>query len=200
MRRGKSLWRIKRRPTGGLAAPAQDGQSLTFRREFANARNFFDLFRGFVGAVALFGGLGMDAALAAGPDATRADAHRVLGIRVAILFVGLLLQTLRYERKRLSLAAPVFYIAGITAVVATPLAGLSAFAIAWAVSPIAPNVQGFLCVEAFVLGLLGVWLNGIGLSTILGCVLCFTPVLLSLLTRRPLIVFSRRNASRRSDV
>lgn len=195
MRRGPALWRSKHRSGGKpWTAPAQDGQSLAFRRELTNARNYFDLVRGFVGALALLGGLGVEPALAAGVGAPHSVAMQVLELRVAVLFIGLLVQTVRYERSRFSLAAPVFYVAGVTTILSGPTAGLSAFAIAWAVSGIVPNAQGFLSVQAFVLGLFGVWLNGIVIPTILGVVFCFTPVLLSMLLRRPLVVFSRRSA------
>jgi hypothetical protein len=199
LRRGMTVFR--RRSSRSRTAPpsrvVQDGQSLSFRREFTKGRNYCDLARAGAGALALFGSGAIPAALRVAPGAASAVAMRVLAIQAAILLVGVLAQTLRYERK-LSLAAPVFYLAGLSLVLFTPFVALCAFAVVWACSTVVPNSQGFLTIQGVLLLGIAIGLNGIAPAVLLGFVLFLLPVLLSLLARQPLIVFSRRSGSGRA--
>ncbi|HEY9721696.1 MAG TPA: hypothetical protein V6D47_06760, partial [Oscillatoriaceae cyanobacterium] len=119
----------------------------------------------------------------------------VVAIQAVVLLIGLVLQTLRYERGRWALTAPVFYIGGLLAVLCTPWAGLCAFVLAWVLTSVAPNAQGFLVVQAMVAAIVAYWLNGLNLFLILGFVLGVVPVIFSLLMKKPLVVFSRRSMS-----
>lgn len=196
LRRGRTLWRSRRRSGrhGSWANPPKDGTSLGFRREFSKARNYVDLARGWLGGLAILGGNGFDAAVRLASSAPPAMAHRVLAAQSAVLLLAVLIQTVRFERRRLSLSAPVFFIAGVSFATLTPFAGLCGFVIAWALNPVAPSAQAFLVVEAIIAAAAAYVLNGFTLLVPVGFALTFCPVLLSLLTRRSLVVFSPRSA------
>jgi hypothetical protein len=193
MRRGATVWRIRRhrdtRSTGAL-----DGSSISARREFAKPRNYYDLLRGFAGTLALAGGFGIDAALWADPLAPHSVAMKVVAIQTVILLAAVLIQAVRFER-RVAVSAPVFFIAGIVTVLCPIWPVVCGFLIAWLLTPIMPNVGGFLIVQALVTAGLVYFLGGLSLLCLVGIGLCLLPILVSLLTRRPLTVFSRRGAT-----
>ncbi len=201
LRRGPAVWRShSRRNSSNWNAGPRDGESLAFRREGLKPRNYFDLLRAASGTWTLVGGYGIEAALRAAPLAAPATVSRVQLIQAVILLIAVVLQTARWERGRLALTAPVFYLAGVTILLCTPLAGMCGFVIAWVLSPVFPNAQAFLSVQAFVAGLLAILLNGLVPFALLGFGLCVLPIVLSLLTRRPLVVFARRGAASTRDV
>jgi hypothetical protein len=193
MRRGATVWRIRRhrdtRSTGAL-----DGSSISARREFVKPRNYYDIFRAFAGALALVGGFGVDAALQTDLNAPHSVGLKVLAIQAAILLVAVLIQAVRFER-RVAVSAPVFFIAGIVAVLCPIWPVVCGLLIAWLLTPIMPNVGGFLIIQALVTGALVYVLGGLSALCLVGIGLCLLPVLVSLLTRRPLTVFSRRGVT-----
>jgi hypothetical protein len=193
MRHGATLWRARRRrdtrATGSL-----DGSSLSARREFTKPRNYYDFFRAAAGTLALVGGFDVEAALRPDPKLLHPPTLQILGIQTVILLVAVLIQTVRYDR-RLSLSAPVFFVTGIVAMLCPPWATVCGCAIAWLLTPIMPQVSGFLIVQALVIAGLGFVLSGLTPLFLFGIALCFLPILLSLLTRKPLTVFTRRGAS-----
>ncbi|PTX94571.1 hypothetical protein DB354_12620 [Opitutus sp. ER46] len=172
---------------------------LDARREFARAHNYYDFARAALGTLALlvaFGGGGE------GPLGHLAgtQARDPLLVQAAILGVAVLVQTISWPRGRMTLAAPVFFLAGATIAFHLPVAGVCAFAMAWIMSPVVPNAQGFLVVQTVVLCVLGAVLHGLNLATMISVGLCFLPVFLSLLARRPLLVLSRHALNGRSGV
>jgi hypothetical protein len=173
----------------------QDGTVLTFGHEFTKFRNYLDWFRTAVGTALLVGTSSLPPILGSA-RALRWSEREVLGLRAAILAGGLLIQVVRWERHRFALAAPTFYLGGVLCGLPMPVAGLCAFAVAWALVPVVPHSQGFLTVLAVVYAAVGLFLVGLNPLVVLGAALCFLPVLLSLLCRRPLMVFSRRPGSR----
>lgn len=167
---------------------------LSVRVEFTKVRNYFDLLRGVAGSLAIVGGYGIQPALAAAPG-NRLAALQVLGLKLAILLVGLLAQTVRLERRHLSFFAPVFYLAGISVSLCGHWAALFAFILVWSVNAMFANAQAFLSAYALLLLVFGLLFRGWGNRLPLAAfVLCFLPVLLSLLTRRRLGVFTRKSA------
>lgn len=172
----------------------QDGTVLSFGHEFTKVRNYLDAGRSFVATMLLVGANGMPAAVAVASPLAPGAARQVLLAQMAVLLGGLLIQCVRFERRRLALAAPVFYLAGVLCGLQLPLAGLAAFAVSWALVPVVPYTLGFLTVMGVVFAAVGVFLTGVGLLTGAGAGLCLVPVLISLLSRRPLMVFSRRSS------
>ncbi len=200
LRRGATFWRGRRRHAVAHSwthAPA-DGTTLSFRHEFTKTRNYLDLFRAAIGAMALVGSNGFTAALTAAPGSSAAIQHQVLFVRIGVLLAGMLIQCVRWDHGRLALSAPIFYLAGMTMGLQGPMPGACAFAIAWAVVPVVPFAPGFLTLHALVFGAIGTFLGGVNVITLAGVGICLVPVLLSLLTRRPLLIYSRRPASTRA--
>jgi hypothetical protein len=204
LRRGSTVLRSRHRSPrrSSWANPPKDGSSVGFGREFTKSRNYVDIARAWLGAVALVGGAGFDAALRVAQNAPASTAHRIFALQAAALLIGVLIQTVRYERNRLSLTAPIFYLAGISFALFTPFVGLCGFIIAWVLNPVAPSAQAFLIVQACIATAAGYFLNGITLLALLGFTLGIIPVVLSLLARRPLVVFSPRGfaSSRGAEV
>ena len=167
---------------------------VVFTEEFAKIRNYIDLLRASVGSLLLTGKMGLPAALEVGPEAGR-NVARVLFIATAVIpLVGLMIQTTRYERGRLTFYPPIFYLAGVTLGLCDWRAALFAFALIWAINPGIGSAQGFLLVyAALVMGFaLLLFRSGGTLPAIVAGLLCFLPTLLSLLARRPLIIMSRK--------
>ena len=69
----------------------------------------------------------------------------------------------------------------------------AAFLLVWAINPMFGNAEGFLTVFAILLAGFGLLFKDTArLLAIAAFVLTFLPVLLALLTRRPLVVLSRK--------
>lgn len=161
--------------------------------EFGKVRNYFDLLRAAAGALAITGWHVLEGALTVSEAASRGQARQVLIAKIAIVLIGLLVQTVRYERHRLSFFAPVFYIAGVSVALCGPWAALFAFLFIWAVNPMFGNAEAFLAVYAVVLVVFALLFKDT--SRVLAAaafLVAFLPVLLALMTRRPLVVFTRK--------
>jgi hypothetical protein len=166
---------------------------VSFVDEFLKFRNYVDLLRAGVGSLVFVGGIGIPASLTVAAGATKMQEHEVVAIRAAILLVGLLLQTLRYEKRRLSFFPPIFYLAGLSIGLCDIRGAAFAFALIWAFNAALPHAPAFLTVYALLLIVFGHLFSGQGdLSVVYAGVLCFLPVLLSLLAKRPLTVMTRK--------
>ena len=171
------------------------GDSRLTYGEFTKGRNYVDLLRAGIGALAIVGASYIDVRLAF-VESAGAPAKSVLFAKVAILLVGLLIQTVRYERRRISFFAPVFYLAGLSLALCGPWAALFAFLLVWAINSMFGNAEAFLFVYGVLLVAFGILFHATTrLLPIAACGLCLVPVLLSLLTRRPLVVFTRKASS-----
>ena len=168
------------------------------RIEFLKFRNYFDLVRGATGSLLLFGGMGIAAALLAGAGAPTAVRWQVFAFRSAVVIVGLLIQVVRIERHRVSFYPPVFYLAGLSVGLCGYQAAALAFALIWAIGGALGSAQAFLAVYALILMLLGaLFTRFASVSVILAGILALLPVLLSLMSNRPLMVFTRKGSRSR---
>ncbi|MES2693461.1 MAG: hypothetical protein V4773_08310 [Verrucomicrobiota bacterium] len=198
LRLGKVIGHRKKHRTGGDEPwkTREPGDPRLSFREFGKMRNYVDLLRGAVGSVAILGGSTIEAGLHVGPLSDRTDARIVLVIQLAILLIGVLIQMTRYERKHLSFYAPVFYIAGLSLALCGPWGALFAFTMVWAFSPLFGNGEVFLLIYAIMLVVFGKFLHETTVALpIAAGVFCFLPALLSLLMRKPLVVFTRKASS-----
>lgn len=199
MRRGAILGRGHRHARGKVESwnQAEPGDPRLFVRiEFGKARNYYDLLRAAAGSLAIIGGYGIEPALAAEPG-NRIAVWQVLALKLAVLTVALLIQTLRVERRHFSFFAPVFFLAGLSVSLCGHWGALFAFVFVWSVNSMFANAQAFLSVYAVLLLVFGLLFRGWGSRLpIAAMVLCLLPVLLSLLTRRRLGVFSRTGVRR----
>lgn len=199
-RRGVSLFRRRRRkaaPAGRFVEPWNEREPgdprVSFRAEFAKLRNYVDLLRGAAGSLVLFGGVGITPAIAVTPDASSTVVYQMLALRAVILLIGLLIQTVRHENGKFTFYPAIFYLAGLSVGLCDLRAAAFAFALIWAINPALPNAQGFLSVYALLIvafGHLFAWQSD--RSVMYAGALCFLPVLLSLLAKRPLIIPARK--------
>jgi hypothetical protein len=163
-----------------------------FAVEFTKFRNYVDLIRAAAGAICVMGQWKIDACIAPTAGATSGHVIAVLAIKTLILLIGLLIQTVRFER-RLTFYPPVFFIAGLSVPLCTGWGALFAFVLIWAVNPMLGSAQGFLFAYAVLLGAFGTFFDGLGSkSSILAAVLCFLPALLSMMAGKTLIISARK--------
>lgn len=169
---------------------------LRFSVEFSKFRNYVDMLRAAAGSLAFIGvrgEFGFPACLTPEYGSAHSSKYAVIAIRSTILLVGLLIQTARREKGKITFYPPVFYLAGLMFGLADPWSALFSFILIWAVNAIFSDAQGFLSVYAlFIVSFGHLFAHGTDLSVIFAGVLCFLPVLLSLLAKRPLVVFSRK--------
>jgi hypothetical protein len=199
MRRGAAWLRRRSRKGGRIVEPWKEREfgdpRINFRTEFTKLRNYIDLLRGMTGSLVLLGGMGILPAIAAARGASRTITYQVLGVRAAILLVGLLIQTLRYRQRRITFYPPIFYLAGLSVGLCDVRGAAFAFLLIWSINPALPNAQAFLSIYALLLVLFGHFFAWRGdLQAAYAGVLCFLPVLLSLLAKRPLLIFARKRA------
>ena len=153
-----------------------------------------DFLRAGVGSIALAGGLGIPPVFTLAEGAPRNALWGVIAVRSLILLIGLLVQTVRYEKRKYTFYPPIFFIAGLSLGLCELNAAVAAFALIWAVHAMFQGAQGFLMVYAvFIVGFGHLFARRGDLSVILAGVLCFLPALLSLLANRPLVIFSRKS-------
>lgn len=192
LRTGARVLKKRRKPDGamerlaGIGARDPDDKSVQPSREFANFRNYIDLFRALAGGFSL-----SQFAFAAGND----DAElTVLIIQGIILFVAVLIQAVRFDGK-LSFYAPIFYFAGMSVGASGHFAGLFAFALVLAINPVIPTPRMFLTAYGFLLIPFGLAFGAEWRLLLLNASLILVPPLASLLTKRPLVIFTRKPKS-----
>lgn len=189
-----SFGKKKSRSRASTAPAAREPGDPRFRfwREMKNLRNHFDLLRALAGGLALAGGREIAPALAA---AEGSEGRALLWPKViilAIIAVGMVIQTIRKDRGKVTYFPPVFYAAGLTFALCDVWAALFSFALIWALNPLIGNAQGFLTVYAALVMTFELSLTGLAPHSLGAPALVFLPVLLSLLTRRPLVVLSKK--------
>jgi hypothetical protein len=195
MRFGGSLWKKRRvaRSKEELWERREHGDPrLRIWREFGKARNYFDLLRGAAGSLALLGGHGIAPSLVPA-DGWASSERAVTGVIAAILFAGVMIQTIRREGGRLRFYPPIFYLAGLSVGLCGMWAAFFAFALVCTVNPMLTKAQSFLVVYAVIMAVFGFVVGKIEplqAATIL--LLGLAPVLLSLLSGRPLAILSRK--------
>jgi hypothetical protein len=195
MRLGKTVLRRRRRPVHDEPWMRREpgDPRLSFRQEFGKARNYFDLLRGAAGGLAIIGWHAIPPGLDVAAGSDRSARLTLLAVKLAILLIGLLIQTVRVERKHLTFFAPVFFLAGLSVALCGPWGALFAFVLVWAVNAMLPSAQAFLSLDAVLMVAFGTLLAQTDLMLAIAAgVLCFLPALLSWLARRPLVVFARK--------
>jgi hypothetical protein len=204
MRRGLALLRRRRRSSGSerIVNPWKDREpgdpQVQFWVEFRKFRNYIDLLRGAAGSLAIWGGMGIVPGIALEVDAARGVSHQVLGLRCAIFLIGLLIQATRFEKDRLSFYPPIFFLAGLSVGACGYRAAAFAFVMIWAVNPGLSNAGAFLSVYAALLVAFGgLFTSFTSIPVMLMGLLAFLPVVLSLMVKRPLMIFTRKGSRTR---
>ncbi len=192
---------FKRRRSAGVTRASEEpwktreagDPRISLIGEFSKFRNYIDLFRAGAGSIALVGGLGMESCLRVAEGAPRNMAYAVMAAHATILLIGLLAQTIRYEKQKLRFYPAIFFIAGLSVGLCDYRTAAFAFVLVWTVNAMFGGAQAFLTVYAVFIGVFGHFFSHQGnLSVILAGLLCFLPVLLSLLANRPLVILGRK--------
>jgi hypothetical protein len=192
LRTGARVLKKRRKPDGamerlaGIGARDPEDKSVQPGREFANFRNYIDLFRALAGGYSL-----SQFAFMVGTD----DAEQtVLVIQALVLLVAVLIQSIRFDG-RISFFAPIFFFVGMSVGASGHYAGLFAFALVLAINPVIPNPRMFLTAYGLLLLPFGLVFNADWALLGVNVVLVLLPPLMSLLTKRPLVIFSRKAKS-----
>lgn len=161
--------------------------SVSFQEEILKPRNAIDLLRAGLGSVMLLGTLpGIDPAL--DWETSRGGFY----VTLAILLLSVLIQVLRFEA-RLSLFPPIFYFAGLTFGLCGIYPALFAWVLVWTINLALPNPLAFLTVHALLVTTFALLFGGLeNPLPFVAAGLIFLPALLSLLTRRRLVLLSKR--------
>lgn len=181
-RRGDEPW-IRREP---------GDPRVNFWREIHKPRNYFDFFRAAAGGLAIVGGDHISPRLPLSEGGGDFSTLLLLAAMLTLL-VGILIQVYRNENGRMAFFAPIFYLAGLSVCLVGTWGAVFAFALIWAVNPVFGNPQAFLAVYGVVVAAFGLVLRDVPIERPITALSFFLlPVLLSLMTGRPLIVFSRK--------
>jgi hypothetical protein len=192
LRSGARVLKKRRKPDGamerlaGIGARDPEDKSVQPGREFGNFRNHIDFFRALAGGYSL-----SQFAFVAGTEDAELAAFL---IQAGILLMAVLIQSVRFDG-RLSFFAPIFYFAGMGVGASGHYAGLFAFALVLAINPVIPNPRMFLTAYGLLLLPFG-FAFGADLRLLgLNAVLVLVPPLASLLTKRPLVIFTKKARS-----
>jgi hypothetical protein len=192
LRTGARVLKKRRRPDGalerlaGIGARDPDDKSVQPGREFTNFRNYLDLFR------ALGGGYSLTQFSF---EAGNSDAEQAVFIIQAVaLLIAVIIQSVRWDT-RVNFFAPIFYFVGMTVGTSGHLAGLFAFALVLAINPVIPTPRMFLTAYGLLLLPFGLVFDTNWRLLMVNVILILLPPLLSLLAKRPLVIFSRKPKS-----
>jgi hypothetical protein len=189
LRTGVRVLKKRRKPDGamerlaGMGARDPEDKSVQPGREFTNFRNYVDLFRALAGGYSL-----SQFAFSTGGGETGQAVYIAQGL---VLLVAVLIQSVRYDR-RLSFFAPIFYFVGMSVGASGYYTGLFAFALVLAINPIIPNPRLFLTAYGLLLLPFG-YVFDVDLEILgINAALVLLPPFLSLLTKRPLVIFTKK--------
>lgn len=159
-----------------------DDKSVRLTRELRTPRNYLDLFRGAAGALALW-----EFAFTSEPRD-----WFVLTLKYVILFIAVMIQTVRW-RQRITWFAAIFFFAGISIGMGNHVAGSLAFLLTCTINPVIPTPRVFVGIYALLLVPFNFFLGDGGmLHAVVNLALVGLPVMFSLLTNRPMVVFTRK--------
>jgi hypothetical protein len=190
LRSGKSILKRRRKPDGalerlaGMGARDPEDRSVQPGKEFTNLRNYIDLFRALAGGYCL--------AQFAFTAEGEAAARTVFIVQSLVLLVAVLIQAIRFDG-RLSFYAAIFYFVGLNVGVSGHITGLFAFALTLAINPVIPNPRMFLAAYGLLLLPFGFAFNADYQLLAVDVGLVLLVPLLSLLTKRPVVIYSRKH-------
>ncbi|AOS45512.1 hypothetical protein Verru16b_02593 [Lacunisphaera limnophila] len=190
LRNGARLFKRRRRSESALekltgrGARDPDDKSVHLGKEFTTFRNYIDLFRGLAGGY----GLSTFAFTATGPDA----ATTLLLIQGGVLLVAGFIQAVRFDGGRLSYFAPIFWFVGLSAGFPAHYTGLFSFILVLAINPAIPNPRLFLTAYGMILLGLGLVFGAPSMPNAMAAGLVLLVPLASLLSKRPVVIFSRK--------
>ncbi len=170
---------------------------LRFGEEFSKPRNYIDFFRAMLGGLVLIGNpdLGIESCLRLDTEQvlTGTEGDLLIKLRMALLGVAVLIQFVRYEG-RITFYAPIFFLGGLSCALCGFNVGLIALLVAWTLNTAMPlSPAGFLSIHAPLVFMLGLLFHGVNTPYVLFAgVVGILPVIVSLMARRSLAVFTKR--------
>jgi hypothetical protein len=168
--------------------------SLRFKEEFKKPRNWIDLMRAAAGAVAIEHGCFEKAV-----GAPKETATQIFVCATAIYVVAVLIQTIRMEG-RLTLAAPVFFVLGLSFGIIGGMAALFACIMVWVINLVLPGSSMFLVAFAGLQVCFALLLARLPVrDAALAGGLAVLPVVFSLVTKRRLVQLSKKSKAPRSS-
>lgn len=190
LRTGKAMLKKRRKPDGalerlaGMGARDPEDRSVQPSKEFTNFRNYVDLLRGVAGGYCLM-------QFSFVPSGRGAE-QTVFAVEAFIMVVAVLIQTVRFD-SRLSFYAAIFFLVGFNVGTSGHYASLFAFALVLAINPVIPNPRLFLTAYGILILPFGFFLDAnIKILALNSGLVLMTP-LFSLLTKRPVVIFSRKS-------
>ncbi|MEW6161238.1 MAG: hypothetical protein AB1813_27730 [Verrucomicrobiota bacterium] len=146
-------------------------------------QNWADFVRASIGVYALTVGIEIDPAVSGAGT-------KALLVKAAVLTPGVLLQVIRKHQKGLTFFAPVFYLSGVTLMLAGYSEGGFALFAGWLFCVGGKNPIYQLPVMGVALGVAGYIFN-LSLPLMLNCALIFMPFVLGILFEKRLVIMSR---------
>ncbi len=166
--------------------------AVVFRDEFSKLRNYVDLLRGAVGSVVIIGSAYTESCFTLEANASGDSVRLLIILKAAIVLGSMFVQLIRYER-RLTLFAPIFFVSGLTFGLCGVAGAALAFVLIWALNLGLPGPAAFMGTHAVLIVPFGVLFDGPGrVFVVTGFLALFLPVLISLLAKKPLMLFNRR--------
>jgi len=190
LRNGARLFKRRRRSETAIEKLASKGsrdpddKSVHPRKEFTTFRNYIDLFRGLAGGYSL----SAFSFTATGKD----SAAMVLTVQGLVLLAAVFIQALRMDGHRHSYFAPIFWFLGLCVGFPGHYTGAFAFILLLAINPVIPNPRMFLTTYGFLVLIMGFLFGAPPVLNSIAAGLILLVPLASLLSKRPVVVFTRK--------
>jgi hypothetical protein len=190
LRNGGQLFKRRRRSETSIEKLAErtardpDDKTVHPRKEFTTLRNYIDLFRALAGGYCLSAfaftitGPGLDTTL--------------LVIQAVVLVVAVFIQSVRLEGHRHNYFAPIFWLVGLCAGFPGHYTGIFAFVLVLAINPVIPNPRLFLTAYGLLVLGLGLLFGAPSPANEMAAGLVLLVPLASLLSKRPVVIFTRK--------
>lgn len=191
LRNGGRLFKRRRRAETSIEKLAKrsgrdpDDKTVHPRKEFTTFRNYIDLFR------ALAGGYCLSTFAFTASDAEQNTL--LLAIQSGVLLVAGGIQSVRLEEgHRHNYFAPIFWFVGLCTGFPGHYTGFFAFVLVLAINPVIPNPRLFLTAYGLLVLGLGQLFGAPTLPTAMAAGLVLLVPLASLLSKRPVVIFTRK--------
>ena len=194
---GGDIFRFRRQRRPKDTNPAKTREhgdpSLSFGVEFSKPRNYIDLARSLLGAYILLGLFpGFNPAFGPAPDSPVSTQYLALYLTMFVMIVGVLIQIFRFEG-RMTMFPPIWYLTGLTFAMPDPKAAAFAVGLIWPINLVLPNPPAFLSIYSLLIAIFGFLFVGLTDQHVYFMAgMIFLPVLVSMLARRRLVMFSKR--------
>ena len=188
---GKGM-RLLQPPKNKFTDPRTDREpgdlALRAREEFAKVRNYVDLIRGIAGSYGL-----MYWSFGSPSEQKNQENPTVLIIQILVFVLAVLSQTIRWKN-RLTLVAPVFFLAGISVGISGYEAALYGTIATWLIHSLLSTPTVFLLTQTALIAVFSLLFSGTAnAGTYMAAGISLIPALASLTLGRPLAIGTKKN-------